>query len=154
MANIQQIGRPPLHGKSYSREYQAWKAIKARCNNPKSKPYKGYGGRGIKLHEPWNQSFQSFFDYIGERPSKKHSIERINNNGNYEPGNVIWSIQKQQSNNRRSNKIISYKGESMTMSQWCDKLNLPYGRISKRISKYGWSVERAFNERPQIRTWK
>lgn len=154
MDNIQKIGRPPLHGQSHTPEYHAWKAIKRRCNSPTSVPYKWYGARGIKLYGPWNESFEMFFAYVGPRPSNKHSIDRIKNNGNYEPGNVIWRTSKEQCNNRRGNKMITYKGETMSMSQWCDKLKLNYWMVSKRVSKYKWSIERAFTEPAQIHIFK
>ncbi len=85
-------------------EYPIWAAIKDRCLNPNNQSYKYYGGRGIKIFIDWENSFESFFNYIGKRPSPKHSIDRIDVNGNYEPGNVRWATIKQQANNKRNSK--------------------------------------------------
>lgn len=88
-------------------EYRSWASMKNRCNNPKDKAYYRYGGRGITVCKEWSVSFEKFLKDVGIRPSNYHSLDRINNNGNYEPGNVRWATAKQQANNRRSNKNAS-----------------------------------------------
>lgn len=109
------IKRNTKHGYSvrlnkYS-EYNIWKGIKARCNNPNKKCWKDYGGRGIKLCDEWFNDFESFYNHIGPRPSMSHSVDRIDNDGNYEPGNVRWATIKEQANNKRTskNETIKYK---------------------------------------------
>lgn len=85
-------------------EYNIWKNMKKRCKNPKTKAYKDYGGRGIKVAQEWDKSFVAFYNHVGPRPSKAHSLDRIDNNGNYEPGNVRWATADQQANNKRNSK--------------------------------------------------
>lgn len=85
-------------------EFFIWNAMKHRCSNKKCKSYKNYGGRGIKVCDEWIKSFKSFLDHIGPRTDPKLTLDRINNNGNYEPGNVRWATRKQQGQNKRNNK--------------------------------------------------
>jgi len=88
------------HGMGLTREYKSWKAAKQRCTNPKDTNYPLYGGRGIQMCEEWMDSFPDFYAHIGPRP-QGHSLDRIDVNGNYEPGNVRWATAKDQANNRR-----------------------------------------------------
>ena len=95
------------HDMAKTPEYRAWSHMKDRCNNPKDKNYKNYGARGIKVCDEWINSFDKFLEHIGRKPERKLSIDRIDNNGNYEPGNVRWATSKQQAmNTRRSRKYL------------------------------------------------
>ncbi len=85
-------------------EYRMWAQMKVRCLNPKHKMFKNYGGRGIKIYDPWIHSYEEFFAYVGKRPSKELSLDRINNDGNYEPGNLRWATPRMQVLNRRKFK--------------------------------------------------
>lgn len=95
-------GGKPYHGKASSRTYRIWRGMQSRCFNPKVKEYRYYGARGIIVCDRW-RDFRNFLADMGEIPSGL-SIDRINNDGNYEPGNCKWSTAKEQANNRRSNK--------------------------------------------------
>ena len=89
------------HGASYSPEYHTWLSIIARCFNKNATRYSDWGGRGITMCDEWRESFEMFFAHVGPRPSSSHSIDRIDNDGNYEPGNVRWATPAQQASNRR-----------------------------------------------------
>jgi len=107
------------HGEANkSGEYRAWKAIKKRCYWQKYENYHNYGGRGIIVCERWLHSFDNFLNDMGRRPSNKHSLDRIDTNGNYEPNNCRWATQKEQMSNTRKNVLIEYKGEIKTRSEW------------------------------------
>jgi hypothetical protein len=89
------------HGFSHTPEYNAWINMKLRCTSPKCKYYKDYGGRGIQVCERWRESFENFLSDMGKKPSPELSIDRINNDGNYEPGNCRWATKIEQTNNRK-----------------------------------------------------
>ena len=105
------VARNSTHGLRWTPEYSAWDNIKQRCFRTSHKAYCNYGGRGISMCQEWASSFMAFFNHVGYRPSRLHSIDRINNDGNYEPGNVKWSTKSEQAMNRRErerNEIGQY----------------------------------------------
>lgn len=105
------VSRSIKHGMTKSATFKAWLEIKQRCYNPLNSSYKNYGERGITVCDRWLHSFENFLADMGERPTSKHSIDRIDVNGNYEPSNCRWATNKEQCNNRRNNVTIEYKGK-------------------------------------------
>jgi hypothetical protein len=130
------------HGLSFKPEFVVWKTMIFRCHNPKSTEYHRYGSRGIIVCERWRESFENFIADMGERPSKGHSIDRIDNNGNYEPGNCRWATDKEQCNNRRDNRLITCDGKTKTMTAWSELTGIKIGTIWARL-KSGWSEQDA-----------
>lgn len=132
------------HGLSNTRLYRIWNAMKCRCNLPTNNNYKNYGGRGIKICKEWNDNFLSFYDWaMANGYSENLTIERLNNDGNYEPDNCRWATKKEQANNRRYCVMITYNGKTQNLTQWCKELNLDYKFIHNRIKKNKWDFERA-----------
>lgn len=117
----------------------------SRCTNKKQRSYKDYGGRGIKVCDRW-RSFEAFFEDMGERPSKAHSIERRDTNGNYEPGNCVWATDEMQTRNRRSTKTVTINGVTKPLIAWCEETGVRYGAAKQRINKLGWDPARAVTE--------
>jgi len=115
-----------------------------RCKNPDAPNYERYGGRGITVYSRWER-FEDFLEDMGQRPEGT-TIDRINNDGNYEPDNCRWATAKQQQNNTNANVNISFNGETNTMAQWADKLGINYHTLHTRFDR-GWTVERALTWR-------
>lgn len=136
--------RERTHGLSGSTMHRLWKSIKARCNNPKVRSYRNYGGRGIKMWPPWNASFRLFLAEIlieiGPKPSPKHSIDRIDNERGYEPGNLRWATNAEQSRNRRGVHRIEFDGASRTFEEWSAITGIKAGTIRHRVMRGGWGV--------------
>lgn len=131
------------HGMTGTREYTSWRSMLQRCYDQKSDAYANYGGRGIQVCDSWRQSFERFFAFMGERPSR-HSLDRWpNQNGNYEPGNCRWANRTQQSQNRRSNRLLTHGGETKTVAEWASITGLPYSTLFARIHRRGWDTEMA-----------
>lgn len=130
------------NGGRLSPEYSTWAAMIQRCTNKRSKSYKNWGGRGITICERWLR-FENFLADMGRKPSPRHSIDRFpNKSGNYEPGNCRWATAKEQANNMRSNRILQYDGEALTLMQWAERVGLKYSTLGMRLHK-GWSIEQA-----------
>lgn len=127
--------------KKNSSEYTAWINIRNRCNVSKNKAYKLYGGRGIKVCERW-LIFANFIADMGDKPSTKHSIDRIDTNGNYEPGNCRWATKLVQARNTRTNNYIEYNNEKRCIAEWGEIFGIRANVITKRLLR-GWPVEKA-----------
>jgi hypothetical protein len=118
---------PRLHGGRNDPEYSVWA---------------DYGGRGIEVCDRWRNSYPTFLADMGQRPTPDHSIERIDNNGNYAPENCRWATRIEQSNNRRSNRHLTFQGRTQTLAQWEREIG-GKGYLIKQRLKLGWSVDRA-----------
>lgn len=129
------------NGKSSS-EYKAWGSAKERVLNPKHPAYKNYGERGIMICDRWLNSFENFFRDMGRKPTVKHTLERVDVNGNYEPSNCVWATQKEQALNRRNNRRITFRDRTMTVKEWAEELRLNPNLVHMRLH-YGWSPEKA-----------
>jgi hypothetical protein len=125
------------HRKRKTKEYTAWKNIIARCLNPKHKAYKNYGARGVMICDLWRNDFLAFLKDVGSAPTRKHTIDRIGNNGNYEPGNTEWSDWKTQERNRRSCRFVTHNGERLNMSAWAERFGVTSQVVYERIKRNG-----------------
>jgi len=121
-------------GKANSGIYKCWLHIKERCYNKSSMDYKDYGGRGIVVCDRWRDIFENFLNDMGEKPSSKHSIERVNVNGNYCPENCKWGTEEEQSNNKRNSRFVECFGKRLTVSQWSKSLGIHVQTILWRIN--------------------
>jgi hypothetical protein len=124
-------------------EFKVWQSMKNRCRE--SGGQRGYSDRGIKVCDAWAKSFDAFMDDMGPRPSLAHSIDRIDVNGNYEPGNCRWATGKEQNRNRRNNRLVTHNGKTMCVAAWCEELGLQHGLVLDRLDS-GWTDERALTE--------
>lgn len=127
------IERSFKHGEINTKEYKAWKHAKDRCFNSNTKNYYRYGGRGITVCERWKNSFENFLSDMGYAPSINHSIDRIDNNGNYEQNNCRWATWKQQHGNRSNNRWIEFNGEKRILADWARKLNIDCKKVDTFI---------------------
>ena len=125
------------HGMSRSSEYRLWLGVRRRCLNPNEPAYPRYGGRGIKICERWND-FANFYADMGPRPAGME-LDRIDNNGPYSPENCRWATPTQQSNNRRSNRLIDHNGRALTIMQWSRETGIDRRTITYRLGN-GWPV--------------
>jgi hypothetical protein len=142
--------RRVTHGMTKTKEYTIWQGLRERCNNPNKFGYKDYGGRGIKVCERWDISFENFYADMGERPSPGHSIDRIDVNGDYKPTNCRWATQSEQNLNRRVGKITSSGHIGVAWNEprkkWLAYIDMP--NDGKRISLGGFTtIEDAINAR-------
>jgi hypothetical protein len=123
-------------------EYAIWITMRQRCTNHNCKDYPYYGGRGIRVCHRWNFSFKDFIDDMGIRPSKHFQLDRIDNNGDYEPENCRWTSRIEQMNNTRSNRIIINNGIVRTIAQWAKSIGINESSLRDRIDA-GWPINLA-----------
>lgn len=117
-----------------TKEYAVWASMRNRCNNPNNHAYENYGGRGISVCERWS-TYLNFLEDMGRRPTSKHSLDRVDNNGDYSKENCKWATRVEQENNKRSNAIICIDGECQTASNWSRVSGIQSGTILKRLSE-------------------
>lgn len=130
------------HGMCDAPEYQAWSNLKKRCYNPRDKRYPQYGARGITVCDRWLSNFAAFYSDMGPRPAGRYTIERKDNNGNYEPSNCKWATYKEQAQNKSTNHPVTLNGETKCLTEWIRLLDIGASVVKRRI-KRGWTAERA-----------
>lgn len=126
------------HGASSTPEYRSWVAMVSRCTNPKNRAFKDYGSRGIKVCERWMNGPDAFISDMGLKPSQKHTLERKDNNGNYEPSNCVWATPREQSLNKRNTKMISIDGVLYPVVTISPAFGLNPKTVYSRLSR-GWT---------------
>ena len=126
--------------------YRTWYGMVTRCQNPKAQAYHYYGGRGITVCDRWLESFETFYADMGERPSPKHSIDRIDNDGPYSPENCRWATWEEQANNKRNTVWIEFQGERLSAAQWRKRLGVvsDLHAVAKKYNRSIASVVAAF----------
>lgn len=138
------------HNLSKLPEYDIWSGIKSRCYCQTATGFQNYGGRGISMCQRWRESFPAFLEDVGRRPSPKHSLDRIDNNGDYEPGNCEWVSHKHQANNKRTNVRLRLGDQEKTQKQWEEHLGLGHGTLRHRL-RSGWTLSQALTTPPKAR---
>ena len=139
-------GRSTPHWMTKTAAYTSWRGMKARCTNSGHDRYRYYGGRGIGVCDRWI-NFSAFLKDMGERPHAS-SLDRIDNDGDYCPENCRWATKAEQVRNCRSNRLISFRGRTLTLAQWAEETGMHRETISGRLDD-GWSPARALTEPPR-----
>lgn len=144
------IGAEIQHGHAkrgmHTPEYRAWRNMLTRCYNPNYHEYHRYGGRGIRVCRKWRFSFAAFLADVGERPTDDHQIDRIDNDANYDPGNVRWTTRRKQLRNRSNSLKFRYKGKCRSLVSWSKKLGISYGTLYDRIFRQKLSFKQAISK--------
>lgn len=142
-----QSERNLVHGHSIltnrSKEYMIWQGMKARCLNPKHKQYKDYGGRGIKVCDRWLHSFPNFLDDMGQKPTPKHTLDRKENDGNYEPSNCKWSTYLEQQANTSRTTYVNYEGQRISLIEISKRFSINPKVVWARLYRYKWTLQDA-----------
>jgi hypothetical protein len=131
-----------INRKNFPKEYRAWGNMKNRCYNKSFVLYDNYGGRGIKVSDDWI-NFQVFFVDVGKAPSIKHSLDRIDVNGDYCKENCKWSTSKEQNNNKTDNHLVTYKGKTQTLQQWADEYGIWKTTLLNRLKSKNFTLDEA-----------
>lgn len=132
---------------TYRKLYQSRRDAIRRCTDKKSKYYSSYGGRGIKVCDRWLESFGNFLEDMQPTFRNGLSLDRINNEGNYEPSNCRWATRTEQQNNTRRNTFFNINGKTQTLSQWVAELGLKGSTVRQRYYVYGWPIEKSLGLR-------
>ena len=134
--------RNATHGMSRTATHNIWHSMKQRCNSVRHYAYPEYVGRGIKVCDRWQNSFENFLEDMGGRPTPSHSIDRIDNDGNYTPENCRWATPKQQGRNKRNNILLTCQSETLCLTEWAERIGITPVGLSARLDR-GWPVEEA-----------
>lgn len=130
------------HGQAGSRrtpEYTCWASMLQRCHTPTDTGFSHYGARGIRVCDRWRNSFENFLADMGRKPSPNHSLDRIDNDGNYEKANCRWATSRQQANNTTRNRLVTFAGHTHTLQEWCDLLGITSHHVVRSRIHRGWS---------------
>ncbi len=130
------------HELSHTPEYRTWCSLKARCNTPTDKDYCKYGARGIKVSDRWS-TFENFIADMGQRPSRRHTLDRSNNNLGYEHSNCHWALPRDQMRNTRMTKFIEYNGRRMCLTDWAREIGITASTLKARLGRLGWPKDKA-----------
>lgn len=144
-ARVESLKRLATHKLSNSPAYVSWAKMMERCYDSRHKSFHNYGGRGISVCRSWHD-VSSFVNDMGQPPARS-TLDRIDSNGNYEPSNCRWATRKQQSRNRRDNKLLNYAGETRCISEWAERIGISHDALNYRLKK--WSIEKAI-ETPRL----
>ena len=136
-----------VHGMSKTRLYKVWVSMIGRCHNPANTAFHNYGGRGIAVCDEWRENFTAFYEHIGPPPGEGYTLDRIDNDGDYEPGNVRWATRKEQSMNKRCNNILKFDGREQPLTAWAEEYGLSIGTLRSRLSN-GWPIKKALTTPP------
>jgi hypothetical protein len=133
-------------------EFRSWCAMKQRCYCPRHCKYPRYGARGVRVADRWlgPNGFANFLADMGRKPTPKHEIDRTDNDGPYSPENCRWATRKEQMNNTRKTRRLTFRGRTQTVSQWCEELGVSKATVFRRLAD-GWTTERAMTEPPDTR---
>lgn len=137
-----------MAGREKTKEYKTWVGMKQRCSNPKNPAWSNYGGRGIKVCDRWRDSFEAFLEDVGKAPvdDRKCQLDRIENDGNYEPGNVRWTDAKTNGRNKRTNRMVEHEGRMVTMAEKCEALGIKQSVVQGRLH-WGYDFDRALHQK-------
>jgi hypothetical protein len=136
--------RATKHGGVGTQLYTLWMNMRARCVDSENPAYANYGGRGIKVCNRWQTSFEDFREDVGHPPTPNHSLDRYpNNDGDYEPGNVRWATGSQQARNTRQSVFIELNGERLNLAEVAERYGIAYDTLHNRIKDGGWTPEQA-----------
>ena len=140
------------HGLRHTRLFSIWTNMLTRCSNKHCRHYARYGGRGIAVCDEWKNDFQAFYDWsMTNGYADDLTLDRIDNNGNYEPSNCRWATAKQQANNTSRCKYITVDGETRTMKEWCDITGVNYSTARDRINRGHWDPAKAVTTQSQVK---
>jgi len=141
--------KPIKHGHArrgnFSPEYSSWAAMVQRCTNPANQDFKDYLGRGITVCQRWRDNYEDFFADMGSKPTRKHEIERVDNNLGYYAENCIWATRQQQTRNKRNTLYVTWNGKLTPLIKVCEEAGFSYTAIKQRINKLGWDEELALS---------
>ena len=139
-----------IHGKRHTRLYRIWANVKTRCFNPNDPHYDRWGNRGVDMCDEWKNDFQVFYDWAMSNGYEEHlTIDRINNDGNYEPSNCRWVTVKEQNQNKRNVISLTYNGETLSAAEWTRRLGVGKNTITTRYHR-GWSTEECLFGRKKV----